>query len=149
MFNFSLRNREKSEPNLHELMLAFGVLGTLTFIATILSYQDFFLFNPLDTEDPVRRFFLFLTTVGWITSLVGPITLLTLNALGKHRAIDFLSWAALAWPVSLILNHSALLIESRKLFIGYLAVYPIFIITDIALPIMYLLIARFLKHKKH
>ena len=69
-------SREKAEPNLNLLFLAVGVLGTLTFATTILSYQDFFLFNPLESTDPTRRVFLFLTTVGWVTSLIGPLAVL-------------------------------------------------------------------------
>lgn len=149
MFKIVRVHREKAEPNLNLLFLAVGVLGTLTFAMTILSYQDFFLFNPLESADPARRIFLLLTTVGWVTSLVGPIAVLALNALGKPKATELLVWFALAWPVSLIINHLALLIQTHKLFLGYLGVYPIFIVTDIALPILYVLIARYLNHKKH
>jgi hypothetical protein len=141
-------HREKTEPNLNLLLLAVGVLGTLTFSTTILTYQDFFLFNPLESEDPTRRIFLLLTTVGWVTSLVGPIVVLLLNTLGKPSATQLLALFALAWPVSLIINHLALLIQTHKLFLGYLGVYPIFIVTDIALPLLYVLIARFLNQKK-
>lgn len=138
--------REKIEPSLSALLLAIGALGTLTFVTTIVSYQEFFLFNPLDSVDPIRKFFLVLTTIGWVTSLLGPIAVLALNALGKSKSIIVLPWLALAWPASLVLNHLSLLIQTHKLFIGYLIVYPIFIVTDIALPVMYLLIARYLKH---
>ncbi len=149
MFKIVRVSREKAEPNLNLLFLAVGVLGTLTFATTILSYQDFFLFNPLESTDPTRRVFLFLTTVGWVTSLVGPLAVLILNALGQPKAVHLLPWLALAWPVSLIINHLALLIQTHKVFLGYLGVYPIFIVTDIALPILYVLIARYLNHKKH
>ncbi len=149
MFKIVRVSREKAEPNLNLLFLAVGVLGTLTFTTTILSYQDFFLFNPLESTDPTRRVFLFLTTVGWVTSLIGPLAVLILNAFGKPKAVHLLPWLALAWPVSLIINHLALLIQTHKVFLGYLGVYPIFIVTDIALPILYVLIARYLNHKKH
>lgn len=149
MFKIVRVRREKAEPNLNLLLLAVGVLGTLTFTTTILTYQDFFLFNPLESADSTRRIFLLLTTVGWVTSLVGPVAVLSLNALGKSKATELLVWFALAWPVSLIINHLALLIQTHKLFLGYLGVYPIFIVTDIALPILYVLIARYLNHKKH
>ena len=141
--------RQKAEPNLNLLLLAVGFVGTLTFVVTILSYRDFFLFNPLESADSTRRIFLFLTTVGWVTSLLGPIAVLSLNALGKSRAVHLLPWFGLAWPVSLIINHLALLIQTHKLFLGYLTVYPVFIVTDIALPVLYVLIARYLNHKKH
>ncbi len=149
MFKIVRVRREKAEPNLNLLLLAVGVLGTLTFTTAILTYQEFFLFNPLESADSTRRIFLLLTTVGWVTSLVGPVAVLSLNALGKSKATELLVWFALAWPVSLIINHLALLIQTHKLFLGYLGVYPIFIVTDIALPILYVLIARYLNHKKH
>jgi hypothetical protein len=146
MFKIVRVHRENISPSLDNLLLTVGVLGTLTFAATILSYQEFFLFNPLEVQDPIRRVFLFVTTVGWLTSLLGPITLLALNALGRRRSVVALPWVALAWPVSLVLNHLALLLETHKLYTGYLVVYPIFIATDIVLPLTYLLIARYLKH---
>ena len=149
MFKIVRVHREKAEPSLNLLLLAVGVLGTLTFTTTILTYQDFFLFNPLESVDSTRRIFLLLTTVGWVTSLIGPLVVLALNALGKPKTTELLVWFALAWPVSLIINHLALLIQTHKLFLGYLGVYPIFIVTDIALPILYVLIARYLNHKKH
>jgi hypothetical protein len=87
--------------------------------------------------------------LGWISSLLGPVVVLLLNALGKSKPLKALDLFALAWPVSLIINHLALLIETHKLFVGYLTVYPIFIVTDIALPVMYVLMARYLNRKKH
>ncbi len=149
MFKIVRVHREKAEPSLNLVLLAVGILGTLIFATTILTYQDFFLFNPLESADSTRRIFLLLTTVGWVTSLIGPLVVLALNALGKPKATELLVWFALAWPVSLIINHLALLIQTHKLFLGYLGVYPIFIVTDIALPILYVLIARYLNHKKH
>ena len=146
MFKIVRVHREKAQPNINNLLLAAGALGTLTFGATIITYDDFFLFNPLDSTEPIRRFFLVLTTIGWLVSLVGPILVLMLNALGKPSATRILPWVALAWPLSLVLNHSALLIQTHKLYRGYLGGYPIFIVTDIALPLFYLAVARFLMH---
>ncbi len=149
MFKIIRVQSEHSQPNLNIVMLAVSVVGTLTFLATILTYPDFFIFNPLESVDPIRRIFLSLTTLGWISSLLGPVVVLLLNALGKSKPLKALDLFALAWPVSLIINHLALLIETHKLFVGYLTVYPIFIVTDIALPVLYVLIARYLNRKKH
>jgi hypothetical protein len=149
MFKIIRVQSEHSQPNLNIVMLAVSVVGTLTFLATILTYPDFFIFNPLESVDPIRRIFLSLTTLGWISSLLGPVVVLLLNALGKSKPLKALDLFALAWPVSLIINHLALLIETHKLFVGYLTVYPIFIVTDIALPVMYVLMARYLNRKKH
>ena len=65
---------------------------------------------------------------------------------GKDGALRFLPWIALAWPASLVVNHVSLLLQTQKLFIGYLVIYPIFIITDIALPLLYVALYRYLKH---
>jgi hypothetical protein len=141
--------REASAPNVNNLLLMFAMFGSATVACVVATYPSFFLFNPLESTDAWRVVTLSLTSVGWLTLFFGPLAILTLNALGKSGAVRFLPLVALAWPVSLIINHLALLVQTNKLFLGYLFVYPIFIITDIALPIMYLLIARFLKHKKH
>lgn len=147
MFKIVRVHREKRAPQLSRLLVAAGLLGTLVFLTTIITYSDFFIFNPLESSDPIRRFFLVITTIGWVTSLLGPISILVLNAVGKTHALRALTWVALAWPASLVLNHLSLLIQTHKLYVGYLAVYPSFIVTDIALPLFYVLVARFLLHQ--
>ena len=149
MFKIVRAQNPKAQPTIEGLLLVVGIFGFLTFGATILTYPEFFLFNPFDSIDPIRRIFLSLTTLGWITTLLGPLVLLALHAVGISKRLHWLDILALAWPLSLILNHVALFIQTHKLFIGYLTVYPIFIITDIALPLMYVMIARYLNHKKH
>ncbi len=149
MFKIVRSQKQSVHPTEEGLLLAVGVFGSLVFAATILTYPEFFLFNPFDSVDPIRRFFLALTTLGWVTTLLGPLVLLSLHAVGLSKRLHLMDIFALAWPASLIINHLALLIQTHKLFIGYLGVYPIFIVTDIALPILYVLMARYLNRKKH
>lgn len=149
MFKVVRTQKATAQPTIEGLLLIVGIFGSLTFLMTILTFPEFFLFNPFASIDPIRRVFLTLTTVGWVTTLIGPPVLLALHAVGVSKRLHLLDFLALAWPVSLILNHIALLIQTHKLFVGYLSVYPIFIVTDIALPVMYVFIARYLNHKKH
>lgn len=146
MFKIVRTNPGERVPNLQNLFLAVGIVGALAFLATILTYQDFFFFNPFEVQSKVRSAFLVLTTLGWVVALFGPLTVLSLISGGRAKALHALPWVALAWPATLIVNHLALLIETHKLYVGYLFVYPLFLVTDVALPIVYLLIWRYLKH---
>jgi hypothetical protein len=67
---------------------------------------------------------------------VGPAALFTFYALGNPRALRFLPFVALLWPAALLINHVSLFIQKGEWFTGYLIDYPIFIATDILLPIL-------------
>jgi hypothetical protein len=140
--------REASAPNLNNLLLIVAIFGSSIIGTVVATYPSFFLFNPLESMDAWRVITLTLTSVGWLTLFFGPLLVLALNALGKSRAVRFLPWVALAWPVALIINHLALLIQTHKLFLGYLFVYPVFMITDILLPLVYLAIYSYLKRSR-
>lgn len=151
MFKIVRVERQKKAtamPQLGNLLLGFAALSTAILIAVVATYPEFFLFNPFDSGDWVRSVCLTLTSLGWLTLAVGPLVILALNASGKDSAIRFLPWVALAWPAALVINHVALLIQTHKLYVGYLAVYPIFIITDICLPLAYLAVASYVKRTR-
>lgn len=136
----------ETPPSATNLLVGFSLFTATLFIAVVATYPSFFLFNPFASNDGWRSICLLLTNIGWISAILGPIIIMALINSGKDGALRFLPWIALAWPASLVVNHVSLLLQTQKLFIGYLVVYPIFIITDIALPLLYVALYRYLKH---
>ena len=118
------------------VVATFGVFISAMFWLVIATYPSFFLFNPYAQGEGVRSVVLTLTGLGWLLIANGPVVLMGLYATGRTAAIKFLPVIALVWPVSLIINHISLFIQEGLWYTGYLADYPIFIVTDILLPLL-------------
>lgn len=56
-------------------------------------------------------------------------------AMGKYSVIRLLPVIALTWPIALIINHVSLFIRDGVWYTGYLLDYPIFVATDLLLPL--------------
>jgi len=104
--------------------------------AMVFTYRDFFLFNPMAVDGIGREVVLWLCLIGWIlASTVSPI-LIWLASTGNVLALRLIPVAALWWPASILLSQTTLLITTGNNYFGYLVEYPIFLITDVALPIL-------------
>jgi hypothetical protein len=114
----------------------FGVFVSILFWLVVATYPSFFLFNAFAEKDGLRATVLAISTLGWVLIATLPAVLFGLFALGYSRALKFLPVVALTWPISLIVNHVSLFIQEGKWFTGYLVDYPIFIATDILLPVL-------------
>jgi hypothetical protein len=66
-------------------------------------------------------------------------------ASGYKNQIGLLPWVALIWPASLVLSHVTLYLQNGVWYTGYLIQYPIFVLTDIVLPIFLMLIWEVLR----
>jgi hypothetical protein len=128
-----------------------GVLALLILIVfwlIVFTFPSFFLFNPLNETDTLRRYELIASTIGWIgISTIAP-GLLFLYAAGYRRARLLLPLAALIYPVSLIASQLTILNRTGETYISYLWNFPVFIFTDLLLPIFILFIAHDLKDHK-
>lgn len=129
------------------LVATFGAFISAMFWLVVATYPTFFLFNPYENGDAVRSIALTLTGLGWILISTGPVVLLGLYASGRTQVIRFLPIIALVWPVSLIMNHISLFIQEGQWYTGYLADYPIFVATDILLPVLLILVWIELKQR--
>ena len=129
-------NFASSRVSTRAVVATFGGFVSALFWLVVATYPTFFLFNPFAETDSVRATFLTATTVGWVLISTGPVVLLTAYALGVAKALRFLPVVALVWPVTLLLNHISLFIEKGQWYTGYLVDYPIFIATDILLPVL-------------
>jgi hypothetical protein len=109
----------------------------------ILTFPTFFFLNPFSNSLSV---FLTVaqiaTVVGWIVILVVPPVLVALRKrLGKYFTV-YLSIAALVWPAALLIVRFAVLSLTGDPAINYLFNYPIFIFSDIVVPVIYWRMAR-------
>lgn len=125
-----------SRVSTRAVVATFGAFVSALFWLVVATYPTFFLFNPLAEADALRATLLTITTIGWVAISTAPIVIFALFALGKVNALRVLPWAALLWPASLLINHIALFIQKGAWYTGYLIDYPIFIATDILLPIL-------------
>ena len=122
-----------------QLNFTVALLGATILIGywlAIATFPHFYFFNPFKNPNMVRRVELIIGTMGWIClSTVTPV-LLFLYSAGKKGAVKALPFTALLWPISLIASHITLYIQTDSPYLSYLHQFPIFIFTDILLPIL-------------
>ena len=120
-------------------LFSINVIAAMNFLVywlVIATFPDFFFFNPLGNANVLRRFELVISTAGWISiSTLAPILLLLYSS-GSTRVGRFLPFCALLWPVSLIISQVTRYVQSGAFYLSYLKSFPIFIFTDILLPII-------------
>jgi hypothetical protein len=126
-----------------------GVFISLFISTVVLTFPRFFLFNPLAEGDGLRAFELSLSSIGWIVLLVGPSVILLRYAAGYSNLISYLPFVGLLWPFSLILSHVTLYLQNGLWYTGYLIQYPIFLMTDVVLPIFLLYLWDILRPRHH
>jgi hypothetical protein len=117
----------------------FHLRGTaiMTFVIywlMVLTYQDFFLFDPSESSGVFRQITLWLCLAGWVVAAVGTPILMLLTVQGSLRALNFIPITVLWWPVSVVLAQISAYAESGEGYLDYLFDYPIFVLTDLALP---------------
>jgi hypothetical protein len=123
--------------------LRLSVIVSAVLALQILTFPTFFFLNPLSNSLSV-----FLTIaqissmVGWIVLLAAPPLLIALRERVGKRFNLFLAIAALIWPVALVLVRFAVLALTGDPAINYLFNYPIFIFSDVVVPILYWRMAR-------
>jgi hypothetical protein len=120
-----------------------GLIGSMMLIVywlIIATLPDFFFINPTGEATQLRRAELILSTIGWVLSSTAAPILLFLYASGAHKARNFLPITALLWPISLFISQSTSYILNGTFYLDYLINYPIFIYTDLILPIFILMI---------
>jgi hypothetical protein len=128
-------------PINQDLRLSLVISGVLVF--QILTFPTFFFLNPFSNSLSVFLTVAQIATmVGWILLLIAPPVLLALReTIGKNFTL-YLSIVALVWPAALLLVRFAVLSLTGDPAINYLFNYPIFMFSDIVVPILYWRMAR-------
>lgn len=121
----------------------FHIRGTATMTFVIywlmaLTFQDFFFFDPSEATGVFREITLWAALIGWLSvAIVTPLCLLY-SASGSLRALNVVPYSTLIWPVAIIAAQISAYAETGESYLDYLFEYPIFVLTDIALPILIL-----------
>lgn len=130
--------------------LAVGGIGlflSLFMILVVLTFPGFFLFNPLDEPNPIRQVQLVFSTFAWVTQALVPGAMLVGYALGKTSWIRALPIAATVWPLGIIMNQVTLYVLDGVWYTGYLIQYPVFIATDILMPLFLIFVWEVLRKR--
>ena len=107
----------------------------ITYWSVIFTYTDFFWFQPWESEEFVRQITLWLCLIGWlIAAIFSPLALFAVSA-GYTKALKFIPVTALWWPVSVLISQVVVYSETGESYLGYILLYPVFILTDIAIPV--------------
>ena len=140
--------REKKLSQIDYVVSLMGAMMLVCFWLIIATLPDFFFINPTGTSSEIRRAELVLSTIGWVLlSTIAPF-LLFLYAAGKHGARRYLPIAALWWPISILISQVTVYILDGAFYFDYLINFPIFIFTDIVLPIFILMLWHDLREEK-
>jgi hypothetical protein len=127
-----------------------AVMIFIIYLLMTLTFQDFFLFNPTTGDSLTRDISLWFCLLGWISAtFLSPLVIFA-TASGSQIALRILPAAALVWPISVIVAQITVYIQTGISYIDYPLSYPIFLVTDLALPIFLIVkwhnLRRYLSH---
>jgi hypothetical protein len=132
--------REKKLSQVDYVASLMGAMMLVCFWLIIATLPDFFFINPSGTASEVRRAELVLSTIGWVLLSTGAPILLFCYSAGFRRSRRFLPITALWWPVSLLISQVTVYILDGAFYFDYLLKYPIFIFTDVVLPVFVMML---------
>jgi hypothetical protein len=140
--------RQKRLTQVDYISSLIGGMMLIVFWLIVATLPDFFFINPQGEGSEIRRAEVVLSTIGWILiSTAAPICLFLYSA-GFHNARKFLPVTALWWPISLAISQVTVYIMDGAFYLDYLIKFPIFIYTDIVLPIFVLFLWHDLREDK-
>jgi hypothetical protein len=132
--------REKQLSKVDYVASLMGAMMMICFWLIVATLPDFFFINPSGAQDQIRRAELVLSTIGWILLSTGAPVLLFCYSAGFKGSRRFLPITALWWPFSLIISQVTIYILDGAFYLDYLIKFPIFIFTDIILPIFVMML---------
>lgn len=125
----------KLQSRLGYLASTFAWILFALYVFVAATFPGFFFVNPFQEDSGLRVASLIVTMTGWASiTLLAPILLLMFGA-RVYRAIDYLPYAAAAWPISILFSQLTVILETGTGYWSYLIDYPIFVATDILIPI--------------
>jgi hypothetical protein len=133
MSNSRLRRIEIDAANRFHLR-GTAIMTFVIYWLMVFTFQDFFLFDPTAATGAFREVTLWLALVGWLVAAIATPIALLLVTQGSLKALNFLPFTALFWPVSVVLAQISAYAQSGESHLDYLFDYPVFVVTDIALP---------------
>jgi hypothetical protein len=132
--------REKKLSQVDYVASLMGAMMMICFWLIIATLPDFFFIDPSGTASEVRRAELVFSTIGWVLISTGAPILLFCYSAGMRGARRFLPVTALWWPISLLISQVTVYILDGAFYFDYLINYPIFIFTDVVLPVFVMML---------
>ncbi len=115
-----------------------AVAGSAVVSAVVLTFPEFFLLKPWEIGVlPLLQLAQSVSLFGWVALVVFPPIAMLLRRINFGVARILFWLGILGWPAGLILTRIVLQVMTGNPGITYLFEYPIFIITDIAIPLTY------------
>ena len=102
----------------------------------VFTYPNFFIFRPGDAPETLRQISLWFSLIGWLLAAVATPILLFSASGGNKLALKFIPVTAMWWPTSLIFSQLSIIYLTGESYLNYLVDYPIFLVTDIAIPLL-------------
>ena len=115
-------------------------LSTIAFWLVIMTFPNFFLFNPFETEDAVFRMEQIFSTFGWIVSGTLPLLFAWVTVLNGRSTKPLFIAAVALWPFSILLIQITSAVRGLG-FYSYLGAFPVLALTDIIAPLFLILIS--------
>lgn len=113
----------------------FGVVIFALYWGVITTYSEFYFVNPFAQENPVLVLSQSLLVLGWVSiSTLAPIVLFQFGS-GRTKAIALLPYSVLLWPISIGISQIISIATTGDNYLGYLIQTPIFLVTDLLIPI--------------
>lgn len=137
-----------SRANFRSSFIGFSVFLVAFYWLVVATYPEFFIFNPFDEPSVLRQITLLISIAGWLVIAIVPGLALFFYAAGNSKLIPLLPFAALLWPLSVILNQVVLYARDSVWYFDYLVNSPVFIATDILLPALLIFIWQDLKERE-
>lgn len=134
----------------HYWPLLLTSLVSLVFALEIWTFHKFFFFNPLEAGYPLVS----IAQLCWFVALivliaVPPVVILRAQNEGRLAQLLF-GVAAILWPASILFIRIAALISTGNAYVAYLVDYPIFLFTDLVVPVLYIWMWRsFVRTRNH
>lgn len=131
--------------------IAFSGFLLIFYWLVVATYPEFFIFSPFDDSWVIRQGALMLSLIGWVGISTVPAIALVAYAAGYRKPLKLLPVVALIWPLSVLINQVLLFIRDDVWYFDYLVNYPIFIATDVLLPVLLIVLWQELRenHAKH
>ncbi len=113
----------------------FGVVVFAIYWGVITTYSQLYLVNPFAQSDPLKVASQILLVIGWVSiSTLAPIVLFQFGS-GAYRVIRFLPYTVALWPASIFMSQILNIATTGQNYLSYLIETPLFITTDLVIPI--------------
>jgi hypothetical protein len=125
-----------SIASLRSAFIAFSSFLLVFYWLVVATYPQYFFINPFSDPWVVRQITLTISLISWLLISTAPALILYAFILGHERWLKLLPAIAVLWPVSVVVNQIVLFIRDGQFYFRYLIEQPIFLATDVFLPIL-------------